>query len=134
MHANPEVDRTNGRPTENRIDTRAYATGAQERTDRRLYPPTAAPRTHADPAHTTAELRAALTRALADPTDPCRSARPCAHAETVATYLDVAPSTTRAYLVADPAIARVDAVSETTFQALRGWTFAAVLAREEGQR
>ena len=112
--------------------TGPYAGPTHSRTDRRLYPPTAAPRTHADPAHTTAELRAALTRALADPTDPCRSARTCAHAETVATYLDVAPSTTRAYLVVDPAIARVDAVSETTYQALRGWTFEATLDREEG--
>ena len=120
-------------PMSNADATGPYAGPTHSRTDtRRTYPASAVSRGLADPAHTTAELRAALTRALADPTDPCRSARTCAHAETVATYLDVAPSTTRAYLGADPAIVRVDAVSESTYQTLRGWTFEATLDREAG--
>jgi len=101
---------------------------------RRTYPASAVSRALDDPTHTVAELRAAVTRALGDPTDPCRSARPCAHAETIAGYLEIAPSTTREHLVADPEIARVDAVSATTYQALRGWAFKPTLAAERRGR
>jgi hypothetical protein len=104
--------------------------GPRSATRAEIYPPLSHRRRGSNPWHTTAEVRAALTRALVDG-DRCRSDRTCAHASTVADSLEIVESTVCDYFRADPAIVGIDAMDAETLNPIRAWTFTATHDAEE---